>query len=48
VGTERVEVLDSASLALSSESVHDAKRKLIARFTSIWRQERPACGASSS
>jgi ketosteroid isomerase-like protein len=36
-----VEVLDSATLALSSGPVHDAKHKLIGRFTSIWRQEAP-------
>jgi len=30
-----------ATLALSSGPVHDAKHKLIGRFTSIWRQEAP-------
>jgi len=38
---EEVEVLDSGTLALSSGPVHDAKGKLIGRFTSIWRQEAP-------
>lgn len=38
---DQVEVLDSATLALSSGPVHDAKRKLIGRFTSIWRLEAP-------
>ncbi|AMO24228.1 hypothetical protein GCM10027034_15700 [Ramlibacter solisilvae] len=38
---EEVEVLDSGTLALSSGPVHDAKGKLIGRFSSIWRQEAP-------
>lgn len=36
-----VEVLDSGSLALSSGPVYDPKGKLVATFTSIWRQEAP-------
>jgi ketosteroid isomerase-like protein len=36
-----VEVLDSGQLALSSGPVHDSNGKLIATFTSIWRQESP-------
>ena len=36
-----VEVLDSGTLAISSGPVHDAEGKLIATFTSIWRQEAP-------
>jgi ketosteroid isomerase-like protein len=38
---EEVEVLDSGTLALSSGPVHDAKGKLIGRFSSIWRLEAP-------
>ena len=38
---ERVEVLDSGELALSTGPVRDAQGRLIARFTSIWRQEAP-------
>ena len=38
---EQVEVLDSGKLALSSGPVHDAQGRLIATFTSIWRQEAP-------
>ena len=39
---ERVEVLDSGSLALSTGPVRDPDGKLIATFTSIWRLEAPA------
>ena len=38
---EKVEVLDSGTLALSSGPVRDPSGKLIATFTSIWRQEAP-------
>jgi ketosteroid isomerase-like protein len=38
---EKVEVLDSGSLALSSGPVRDAKGKPVANFSSIWRQESP-------
>lgn len=38
---DEVEVLASGSLAISSGPVHDANGKLIARFSSIWRQEQP-------
>ncbi len=38
---EQIEVLDSGTLALSSGPVRDAKGKLIATFTSIWRLEAP-------
>lgn len=38
---ERVEVLDSGTLALSSGPVRDASGKQIATFTSIWRLEAP-------
>jgi ketosteroid isomerase-like protein len=38
---EQVEVLASGDLALSTGPVHDAKGKLIAHFTSIWRLEAP-------
>jgi ketosteroid isomerase-like protein len=37
----RVEVLDSGALALSTGPVRDASGKLIATFTSVWRQEAP-------
>lgn len=36
---DQVEVLPSGTLALSSGPVHDAQGKLIATFTSVWRQE---------
>jgi ketosteroid isomerase-like protein len=36
---ETIEVLDSGRLALSSGPVYDRSRKLIGRFTSIWRLE---------
>jgi ketosteroid isomerase-like protein len=35
----RVEVLDSAGLALSAGPVYDAKGKRVASFTSVWRRE---------
>ena len=38
---DQVEVLDSGTLALSSGPVYDPQGKLVARFTSVWRQERP-------
>lgn len=38
---ERVEVLDSGTLALSTGPVHDPEGKLIGTFTSIWRLESP-------
>lgn len=38
---ERVEVLDSGSLALSTGPVRDPDGKLIATFTSIWRRDAP-------
>jgi ketosteroid isomerase-like protein len=36
---ERVEVLASGQLALTSGPVHDPKGRLIGTFTSIWRRE---------
>jgi ketosteroid isomerase-like protein len=36
---DRVEVLDSGSLALSTGPVHDPAGKPIGRFNSIWRKE---------
>jgi len=39
---DRVEVLDSGTLALSTGPVFDPGGKCIGRFTSIWRQEAPA------
>jgi ketosteroid isomerase-like protein len=38
---EQIEVLPSGTLALSSGPVRDPQGKLIATFTSIWRQEAP-------
>lgn len=38
---DRVEVLDSGKLALSTGSVRDPGGKLTGSFTSIWRQEKP-------
>jgi len=38
---DRVEVLDSGNLALSTGPVYDRSGKLIARFSSIWRLEAP-------
>jgi ketosteroid isomerase-like protein len=37
---DRVEVLESGSLALSSGPVYDPAGKVIGRFNSIWRRER--------
>lgn len=36
---EKVEVLDSGTLALSTGPVHDAEGKPIGTFSSIWRRE---------
>ena len=38
---ERVEVLDSGTLALSTGPVHDPQGQLIGIFNSIWRLEAP-------
>jgi len=38
---DRVEVLESGTLALSTGPVFDPQGKLVARFVSIWRQEEP-------
>ena len=38
---EQVQVLESGELALSSGPVRDPSGKLLATFTSIWRQEAP-------
>lgn len=38
---DRVEVLDSGNLALSTGPVYDRSGNLIARFSSIWRLEAP-------
>src|SRR5689334_19401552 len=38
---DRVEVLDSGTLALSTGPVHDPNGQLTGRFASIWRQEKP-------
>ncbi len=38
---DKVEVLDSGTLALSSGPVFDSKGKPLGSFTSIWRQEAP-------
>jgi len=38
---ERVEALESGTLALSTGPVFDPAGKCIGRFTSIWRQEAP-------
>lgn len=38
---DRVEALDSGTLALSTGPVFDPGGKCIGRFTSIWRQEAP-------
>ncbi len=38
---QQVQVLDSGTLALSSGPVHDSSGKVIATFSSIWRQEEP-------
>jgi len=39
--SEKVEVLESGRLALSSGPVHDRSGKLVGTFTSIWRLEAP-------
>ena len=38
---DRVEALDSGTLALSTGPVHDPQGKCIGRFNSIWRLEAP-------
>jgi len=38
---DKVEVLDSGTLAISSGPVRDPSGKLVATFTSVWRQEAP-------
>jgi ketosteroid isomerase-like protein len=38
---DQVQVLESGTLALSTGPVRDAQGRLIARFNSIWRRERP-------
>jgi ketosteroid isomerase-like protein len=38
---DRVQVLDSGNLALSTGPVRDRNGKLIGRFTSVWRLEAP-------
>jgi len=38
---DKVEVLVSGTLALTTGPVHDPSGKLIGRFNSIWRQEAP-------
>jgi len=38
---DKVEVLASGTLALTTGPVHDPSGKLIGRFNSIWRQEAP-------
>jgi len=38
---DEVEVLSSGTLALSTGSVRDPSGKVVARFNSIWRQEKP-------
>lgn len=38
---DRVEVLESGTLALSTGPVRNARGKLVARFSSIWRRESP-------
>lgn len=39
---DRVEVLQSGDLALSTGLVRDPQGKVVARFNSIWRQEAPS------
>jgi ketosteroid isomerase-like protein len=39
---DKVEALDSGTLALSSGPVFDPAGKCVGRFTSIWRQEAPS------
>jgi ketosteroid isomerase-like protein len=41
---DRVEVLASGTLALSTGPVYDAGGRVVGRFNSIWRQEGPAAG----
>lgn len=38
---DRVEVLASGTLALSTGPVYDQEGRVVGRFTSIWRQEAP-------
>jgi len=38
---DRVEVLSSGDLALSTGLVHDPAGKVVARFNSVWRREAP-------
>jgi ketosteroid isomerase-like protein len=38
---DKVEVLESGSLAISTGPVYDSKGKLVATFTSVWRLEAP-------
>ena len=38
---DRVEVLDSGTLALSTGPVHDPAGRCIGRFNSVWRHEAP-------
>jgi ketosteroid isomerase-like protein len=38
---EKVEVLDSGKLALSTGPVHDPSGKVVGKFTSVWRLEAP-------
>jgi ketosteroid isomerase-like protein len=38
---DRVEVLASGTLALSTGPVYDAEGRVVGRFNSIWRQEGP-------
>jgi ketosteroid isomerase-like protein len=38
---DRVEVIESGSLALSTGPVYDSAGKVIGRFNSIWRREAP-------
>ena len=38
---DRVEVLDSGALALSTGPIHGPQGELMGRFASIWRQEEP-------
>lgn len=40
-GPDRVEVLTSGTLALTSGPVQDPSGKKVGRFTSIWRQHKP-------
>lgn len=38
---DKVEILDSGELAMSTGPVHDPKGKLVGRFTSVWRRQGP-------